>query len=104
MDQAKRVILQQVQQATFAKELSALNIGKSIAKQSPLQKLRPVLDNGIISVGGQLKHSELENSVFWENYWGVFSHVSLLLTHHYHEQVVGAIRAGGLDSGWKETR
>lgn len=104
MDQAKRVILQQVQQVTFAKELSALNIGKSIAKQSPLQKLSPVLDNGIISVGGRLKHSELENSEKNPIILPKDSHVSVLLTRHYHEQVKhqgrhlteGAIRAGGL--------
>ncbi|XP_056110281.1 uncharacterized protein LOC130087825 [Rhinichthys klamathensis goyatoka] len=104
MDQAKRVILQQVQQATFAKELSALNVGKSITKQSPLQKLSPVLDNGIISVGGRLKHSELENSEKKPIILPKDSHVSILLTRHFHEQVKhqsrhlteGAIRAGGL--------
>lgn len=102
MIKAKHIILQKAQQTAFEKELSTLKAGKPISKQSSLLRLSPVLQNDLISIGGRLKHSEnLEKSpiVLPKD-----SHVSLLLTRHYHEQVHhqgrhltdGAIRAAGL--------
>lgn len=104
MSQAKHVILKQTQEAGFEKELLALKAGKLIAKQSPLLKFSPVLDNGIISVGGRLKHSEIKNFEKNPIVLPKDSHVSLLFTRHYHEQVKhqgrhlteGTIRAAGL--------
>ncbi|XP_035988362.1 uncharacterized protein LOC118560918 [Fundulus heteroclitus] len=102
--QAKNVILKETQKAHFQKELSALNSGKSVSKQSPLQKLSPVLQNGLITVGGRLKHSEIENFEKSPVILPKDSHISLLLTRHHHELVKhqgrhlteGAIRAAGL--------
>ncbi|XP_011487025.2 uncharacterized protein LOC105356652 [Oryzias latipes] len=104
MDQAKLVILKQAQQDAFEKELSALKAGKPVAKQSPLHKLSPVLGDGIISVGGRLKYSELEKSEKSPIVLPKDHHVSLLLTRHCHDKVKhqgrhlteGAIRAAGL--------
>lgn len=104
MTKAKHIILQKAQQAAFEKELSALKAGKPIPKQSPLLTLSPVLQNDLISIGGRLKHSELENFEKSPIVLPKDSHVSLLLTRHYHEQVHhqgrhltdGAIRAAGL--------
>ncbi|KAI4894756.1 hypothetical protein NFI96_009065 [Prochilodus magdalenae] len=103
MAQARNVILKETQKACFEKELSALNHGKPIPKQSPLQKLSPVLQNGLISVGGRLKHSEIENFEKSPVILPKDSHISLLLTRHHHELVKhqgrhlteGAIRAAG---------
>ncbi|XP_032413047.1 uncharacterized protein LOC116716235 [Xiphophorus hellerii] len=102
--QAKTVILKETQKAHFEKELSALNAGKPISKQSPLQKLSPILQDGLISVGGRLKHSEIENLEKSPLILLKHSHISLLLTRHHHELVEhqgrhlteGAIRAAGL--------
>ncbi|XP_032426150.1 uncharacterized protein LOC116724511 [Xiphophorus hellerii] len=102
--QAKTVILKETQKAHFEKELSALNAGKPISKQSPLQKLSPILQDGLISVGGRLKHSEIENLEKSPLILPKHSHISLLLTRHHHELVEhqgrhlteGAIRAAGL--------
>ncbi|KAM9741924.1 uncharacterized protein ACNS7B_012839 isoform 1-T4 [Menidia menidia] len=104
MAQAKNVILKETQKAHFQKELSALNTGKPVSKQSPLQKLSPVLQNGLITVGGRLKHSEIENFEKSPVILPKDSHISLLLTRHHHELVKhqgrhlteGAIRAAGL--------
>lgn len=41
--------------------LWVLGPSKPIPRQSFLQKLNPVLDNGLIVVGGRLKNSEFEN-------------------------------------------
>lgn len=87
MTQAKHFIFKITQKAAFEKELLALQAGKPIPKQSSLQKLSPVLDNGLIVVGGRIKHSEFEN---FEKYPVIIpkdNHISLLLVRHYHEQV-----------------
>ena len=104
LTKARHIILQKAQQAAFEKELSALKAGKPIPKQSPLLSLSPVLQNDLILIGGRLKHSELENFEKSPIVLPKDSHVSLLLTRHYHEQVHhqgrhltdGAIRAAGL--------
>ncbi|XP_030613054.1 uncharacterized protein LOC115799898 [Archocentrus centrarchus] len=104
LSQAKTIILKEAQKAHFGKELSALNACKPISKQSPLQKLSPILQDGLISVGGRLKHSEIENFEKSPVILPKDSHISLLLTRHHHEQTEhqgrhlteGAIRAAGL--------
>ncbi|XP_077389538.1 uncharacterized protein LOC144026608 [Festucalex cinctus] len=104
MAQAKNFILKETQKAHFEKELSAMAARKPMPKQSSLQKLNPILQNGLISVGGRLKHSEIDNLEKSPVILPKGSYVSLLLTRHYHEQVKhqgrhlteGAIRSAGL--------
>ncbi|TWW68203.1 hypothetical protein D4764_19G0000010, partial [Takifugu flavidus] len=86
MTQARHVILKETQMATFEKELSALRANKPMPRQSPLLKLSPVLVNGLIAVGGRLKHSEVDSSEKNPIVIPKDSYISLLLTRHYHEQ------------------
>nr|XP_054592946.1 uncharacterized protein LOC129159777 [Nothobranchius furzeri] len=102
--QAKIVVLKETQKAYFEKELSALDAGKPISKQSPLKKLSPMLQDSLISVGGRLKHAEIESAEKSPVILPKGSHISLLITRHYHELTKhqgrhlteGAIRAAGL--------
>ncbi|XP_061742416.1 uncharacterized protein LOC133542373 [Nerophis ophidion] len=102
--QAKYIILRAAQKAAFSGELLALQENKPVSRNSPLLKLNPTLEDGLICVGGRLKCSELtlleKNPVILPKK----SHISVLLTHHHHVQVKhqglhfteGAIRAAGL--------
>lgn len=102
--QAKDVILRAAQRSAFVKELAALQANRSVPKSSPLGKLSPILEDGLICVGGRLKHSQVtpaeKNPVILPK----DSHISLLLVRHHHEQVrhqgrhltEGAVRAAGL--------
>ncbi|XP_059828204.1 uncharacterized protein LOC132395502 [Hypanus sabinus] len=102
--QAKDIIFKATQTAAFAAEFSALQANKPIPKDSPLRKFNPILKNDIICIGGQLIHSQLPAAEKSPVILPKDSHVSLLLTHHHHEQVrhqgchltEGAIRAVGL--------
>ncbi|KAL4009495.1 hypothetical protein ACER0C_003347 [Sarotherodon galilaeus] len=102
--QGKIVIFKETQKAYFEKELSALDAGKPISKQSPLKKLSPMLQDSLISVGGRLKHAEIESVEKSPVILPKDSHISLLITRHYHELTrhqgrhltEGAIRAAGL--------
>ncbi len=102
--QATDIILKAAQNAAFPEELTALRENKPISKNSPLQRLCPTLEGGLIRVGGRLRHAQLpaaeKNPVILPK----DSYVSLLLTRHHHEQVKhqgrhlteGAIRSKGL--------
>lgn len=50
MTRAKNIIIQETQQATFEKEFLALQVGKLMPMQNPLQKLSPVLNVGLIDL------------------------------------------------------
>ncbi|XP_052901615.1 uncharacterized protein LOC128309298 [Anopheles moucheti] len=57
---AKTVLCRLAQQDEFTTELKQLTKGEAIAKQSPLRRLNPFLDEqGILRVGGRLKLSQL---------------------------------------------
>lgn len=104
INQAKEFVLKAAQNVAFVKELSALQADKPVLQSSPLQRLSPCLEKGLICVGGRLKHSGLppmeKNPIILPKE----SHISLLLVRHHHEQVKhqgrhlteGAVRAAGL--------
>lgn len=102
MAQARKVFFKATQSAAFAKELLAHRANKGKSKNSPLQKLSPTMEDDLICVRGQLKHSHLASAEKNPIFLPKDSHISLLLTRHHHEQVEhqglieGAIRAAGL--------
>ncbi|XP_072041448.1 uncharacterized protein [Amphiura filiformis] len=66
---AEEAIAQYVQRRTFAKEIKVLeNLNdqaskrkKSVVKSSPIYRLDPVLDNGILRVGGRLSLADISS-------------------------------------------
>lgn len=85
--QAKDVILKAVQKAVFAKELLTLRANKTGSRISPLLKLNPILEDGLICVGGWLKHSVLSSAEKDPIILPKDNHVPLLLMRHHHELV-----------------
>ncbi|XP_055367455.1 uncharacterized protein LOC114862962 [Betta splendens] len=103
-DQAKDVIFKATQISAFAKERAALHTNKMIPTNSCLRTLNPILDNGLLVLGGRLKYSGLTSVEKNPIILPKRNHISVLLTRYYHEQVKhqgrhlteGAIRAAGL--------
>lgn len=87
LSQVRHVIIRAAQEEVFAQELTALELGQAVTKDSSLQKLRPVLEDDLICVSGRLKHADLsiqeKNPVILSKN----SHTSLLLVRQYHEDV-----------------
>ena len=104
LSQAEEVVIKAAQRAAFPKELSALKQGKPIPKSSSLLRLSPILEGDLICVGGRLNNAHLKAEEKNPVILPKDSHVSLLLTRHYHHQVKhqgrhlteGAVRAAGL--------
>ena len=57
MKHAECVIIKHVQTVHFDSEIDSISRGKPVAKSSALRDLNPMLDSGILVVGGRLKHS-----------------------------------------------
>ena len=62
LNAASEVIIKITQNETFPKELRALSRNELVDTKSPLFRLNPVLDHGIIRVGGRLIHANIPNS------------------------------------------
>ncbi len=101
---AKRLILESIQRDTYPDEYVALQANKEISSLSSILNLDPYISNGLLKVGGRLRHTsikpEVKNPVILSNQ----SHVTKLLVEHHHMGVKhqgrqfteGAIRAAGL--------
>ncbi|XP_058881751.1 uncharacterized protein LOC131737334 [Acipenser ruthenus] len=102
---AKAVIIGCTQREAYKVEFTCLEKGKEIPKNSPLRKLNPIIDEeGLLRIGGRLKHSALNTAEKHPLIIPGRSHVATLLTNYYHERVKhqgrvfteGAIRTGGI--------
>jgi len=56
---AEVIILKITQNDAFHEELKQLNVGRDIARNSPLKTLNPFLKDGLILVGGHLQNLNL---------------------------------------------
>ena len=63
MSSAENMILKHVQKEQYAKELSSIRRNESVSKSSPIAKLCPVIRDGLIVVGGRLKHASVSQGV-----------------------------------------
>ena len=54
---AEKLVLQHVQCVSYADELTDLRCGSSVARSSSVLKLDPMLNEGLMVVGGRLRHS-----------------------------------------------
>ena len=57
MISAENLILKHVQKEQYAKELSSIRRNESVSKSSPIAKICLVIRDGLIVVGGRLKHA-----------------------------------------------
>ncbi|KAL6488276.1 hypothetical protein MHYP_G00020170 [Metynnis hypsauchen] len=84
--QASNIIIKLVQAETCMEELAALADGKPVNKNSPLFKLNPKVDEGLIRIGGRLSNAQLESReknplILPKNH-----NVSTLLAGHFHKK------------------
>ncbi|XP_039658089.1 uncharacterized protein LOC120560045 [Perca fluviatilis] len=101
---AKRLILETVQRETYPDEYAALQSKREVSKSSPILTLDPYISDGLLRVGGRLRHASLESETKNPIILPKNSHVTKLLVQYYHTEVKhqgrqfteGAIRAAGL--------
>lgn len=101
---AEKLILQSVQRNAYPEEYAALQAKQAVPSSSTILPLDPYMSEGLIRVGGRLRHAplktEVKNPVILPNK----HHVTKLLVKHYHTKVMhqgrqfteGAIRQAGL--------
>ena len=59
LSEAERSIIAFCQQQRFSSEITALRSGKPVPKNSTIQKLDPILDEGLLRVGGRLNRAAM---------------------------------------------
>lgn len=87
---AAEVVIQLVHQQAFPQELKALQRsfhGDIIPSSSPLLCLDPILDGGLLHVGGRLKGSTLSQELKHPIILPKDSHITKLILSHYHAQI-----------------
>ena len=94
LEMAGRLIIRSAQERAFKEEMRILRKSKpdeqqtQLKMQSTIYKLDPFVDdNGILRVGGRLKHASLSDDVKHPTILPRGSHVSSLITKYYHERV-----------------
>lgn len=102
---AKTTIIGCVQKEAYQTEMSCLEKGEAIPKNSPLRKLNPIFDDHhLLRIGGRLQHAPLDIEERHPLIIPGRNHIATLLITHYHERVKhqgrvfteGAIRAAGI--------
>ena len=101
---AELFIIREVQKESFKEEIQCLQAGSVLSTRSSIVTLNPYLnEDGILCVGGRLRHSKLDNKQKNPFIIPRKHHITTLLVRHYHELVKhqgrhfteGAIRAAG---------
>nr|XP_054607369.1 uncharacterized protein LOC129167170 [Nothobranchius furzeri] len=86
LSQARFIITQATQEEFLSSEISDLSLTHTVSKKSTLYKLNPILKEGLICIGGRLKHADLSAAETNPIILPKNSHISLLLVRQYHQQ------------------
>ncbi|XP_061569557.1 NACHT, LRR and PYD domains-containing protein 14-like [Cololabis saira] len=87
-EEAEKAIFRFVQKYRFENEIASLTRGlNNISKDSPLYKLDPILDDGILRVGGRLHKLALPSEIKHPVILSKDMHVSQLILRHIHQQL-----------------
>lgn len=84
---AEQCIVQFEQHHRFKTEISLIKATKNISQESKLYKLDPVLDNGVLRVGGRLKRAALSLESKHPAILCKDMHVATLILRHIHHQL-----------------
>lgn len=84
---AEEAIIRYCQAKTFPKEIAALSKGQAVKKTSSLCKLNPVLEQGIIRVGGRLSRAALPEESKRPAILNKDLHVTKLILREIHENL-----------------
>jgi len=89
LDEARRSLIRVFQAAHWKRELNFLSKGEAMSKGSLLIKLTPFLDTqGILRVGGRLKHSLLAYDAKHPVILPHGSHLTRLLVENFHRRTL----------------
>ena len=87
MELAEYSVIKAVQKEAYADEIARLEIGQCVSRSSPLVKLKPMLLNGILRVGGRLDAADLSFNEAHPIILPNREHVTELIISHYHCKV-----------------
>ena len=59
LQRAEEILIRHIQNQSYPEEIKAITRGRSIASSSPLARLRPVLQDGVLVVPGRLTYTSL---------------------------------------------
>ena len=101
---AELLVLREVQQSAYAREITCIQSNSSLPKDSSLSALSPILgQDGLLRVGGRLRHSRLETGEKMPVIIPGKHHIATLLVRHHHGMIQhqgrhlteGALRSAG---------
>ncbi|XP_048749330.2 uncharacterized protein LOC125661393 [Ostrea edulis] len=102
--ETEQFIVKLVQQEVYGDEINSLQTGRSLSNKSKILPLAPVQDeNGILRVGGRLKHGKAISINTQPVIIPRDHHIAILLVRHFHGKIhhqgrhmtEGALRASG---------
>ncbi|KAL6464619.1 hypothetical protein MHYP_G00269360 [Metynnis hypsauchen] len=83
-ERAAKVVIKLIQQQAFSSEVNTLKRRGNLPNSSPLYSLDPILDEGLLRVGGRLKHSSLTQELKHPIILPKDDHITRLILSHYH--------------------
>ncbi|KAK0152254.1 hypothetical protein N1851_006383 [Merluccius polli] len=86
-ENAAKILISLVQKQSFSTEIKILEIGNSLPSSGPLFRLDPILSEGILRVGGRLKHAPLSEEFRHPIILPNKGHITQLILSHYHSQI-----------------
>lgn len=83
---AELEIVKYVQIQSFPHEMAVLQVqGKNVAKTSPISKLDPVINSGILCVGGRLRNAHCSENMKHQMLLPKRHHIVNLIVQNYHQ-------------------
>ncbi|XP_057700916.1 uncharacterized protein LOC130921262 [Corythoichthys intestinalis] len=86
-EEATRIVVKLVQRQAFSKEITLLEKGKCLPSSSSLFKLNPFIQEGMLRVGGRLKHSSLSAEFKHPFILPKDGHIIQLIITYCHQQI-----------------
>lgn len=88
LSQAKRTIINAVQEETYAQEYACVRKGENLPKDSPLKTLNPFIDvDGLLRVKGRVREAELQPGEKNPLIISGKHHIATLLVRYYHQKM-----------------
>ena len=87
LENAEKIIIRTVQRSAYRDEVAALKqpAKTTVNKSSPIYKLTPEIVDGLLCVGGRLRHAPIANTAKHQIILPKKHHVAKLIARHYHE-------------------
>ena len=79
------ILIRQEQKKRYSEEIQTLEMGQQFKSMSQICKLYPLLDNGILCVGGRLVHARLPEKSKFQRLIPQDSHLARLIVLNFHQ-------------------